>query len=96
MGFPEPAVAPSSHSLSTRPLGPKGFDPSIKSYSSGDFTLNRYLTMLLYKLHLIAPAEATRRSLSGRQLAGARPDALLNRTLQRPLETPAPRIRKPH
>ncbi|QJE97511.1 hypothetical protein [Luteolibacter luteus] len=52
--------------------------------------------MLLYKLHLIAPGEATRRSLSGRQLAGARPDSLLNRTLQRPLETPALRIRKPH
>ncbi|MEK7949591.1 hypothetical protein [Luteolibacter soli] len=35
--------------------------------------------MLLYKLHFLTPGESTRRALSARLVAGARPDAFVAR-----------------
>ncbi|MCW1885014.1 hypothetical protein OKA04_09770 [Luteolibacter flavescens] len=55
--------------------------------------------MLLYKLQFMTPGEATRRSLSARILAGARPDDLLTRLRQGPPPHAVPalkRVRKHH
>jgi len=39
--------------------------------------------MLLYKLHFLTPSDSTRRALSARLVAGARPDALVTRVRHR-------------
>ena len=38
--------------------------------------------MLLYKLHFLTPGDSTRRALSARLVAGARPDAFVTRVRQ--------------